>query len=185
MRRKDREMDCEFALQVIDKAQYCVISVIDMDGNPYGFPISHVRKGDEILIHSAKKGKKVEIFLQNKLVSITFVGEVEVPNQFAEEYLDSFIGKSNAIFGAKVYTTQYESTIVRGTIKEIEDQDAKIEALRLLCEKYTPDKMKYFDYAIGNSIKATNIYAIQIEDITGKRKKFDSHGEEMTHGRME
>lgn len=185
MRRKDREMDREFALEVIDKAVYCVISVIDTEGNPYGFPISHVRQGDEILIHSARSGKKVEIFTQNQLVSVTCVGESEVPNLFDENTLDGFIGKDNKAFGSKVFTTEYESAIIRGNIREVEDEDDKIEALRLLCLKYTPAKMKYFDYAIAASIKATRIYSIHIDEITGKRKRFDSHGEEMTHGRME
>ena len=185
MRRKDREMSREFALQVVDKAKYCVISVIDTEGNPYGFPISHVRKGDDLFIHSARKGKKVEIFTANHSVSVTCVGESEVPQLFDDKTLDGFIDGSKSVFGSKVFTTEYESAIIQGTIRLIEEPEAKTEALRLLCEKYTPTKMKYFEYAIEMSLNATNIYAIHIDDITGKRKKFDSHGDEMTHGRME
>lgn len=185
MRRTDREMNRDFALQVVDKAVYCVISVLDTEGNPYGFPISHVRKDDQIFIHSAKKGKKVEIFAQNQVVSVTCVGESKVPDLFDEETLDSFVKNPKGVFGSKVFTTEYESAIIKGQVSLVEDKDAKIESLRLLCEKYTPDKMKYFDLAIAASLAATNIYAIQIDEITGKRKKFDSHGDEMTHGRME
>lgn len=185
MRRNDREMNREFALQVIDKAQYCVISTIDLDGNPYGFPISYVRQGDKILIHSAKKGKKVELFANNPKVSITCVGEVKVPQLYDEEELDGFIESSKSVFGAKVYTTEFESVIFDGTMELVVEDEAKIEALRLLCEKYTPSKMKYFDYAIETSLNALDIYALKINEITAKRKKFDSHGEEMKHGRME
>lgn len=185
MRRNDREMDREFALQIVDKAQYCVISVIDLNGNPYGFPISFVRKGDKIFIHSAKKGKKVDIFDNNSQVSITCVGEVEVPELYSVEELDNLIETSKSSFSSKVYTTEFESAIFNGMMELVTDDTAKIEALRLLCEKYTPNKMKYFDYAIEMSLKATNIYAMVIDEITAKRKKFDADGNEMKHGRME
>lgn len=38
MRRKDREMNREFGLEVIDKSRYGVISMIDEDNEPYGIP---------------------------------------------------------------------------------------------------------------------------------------------------
>lgn len=185
MRRKDREMSADFALQLLDKAQYCIISVIDLDGNPYGFPISFARKGNQIFIHSAKNGKKVEIFEAHSKVSVTCVGEVQVPNLYTEEEMDGLIENNKSAFGSKVYTTEFESAIFEGNISLATNNTDKIEGLRLLCEKYTPDKMKYFDYAIEKSLPATLIYTITIENITGKRKKFDSHGEEMKYGRME
>lgn len=185
MRRKDREMSADFALQLLDKAQFCIISVIDLDGNPYGFPISFARKGNQIFIHSAKKGKKVEIFEAHPKVSITCVGEVQVPNLYTEKEMDELVENNKPVFGSKVYTTEFESAIFEGKVSLVTDDAEKIEGLRLLCEKYTPDKMKYFDYAIEKSLPATLIYSISIENITGKRKKFDAHGEEMKHGRME
>lgn len=36
MRRKDREMDKDFAFDVIDKSTYGVISMIDQNNEPYG-----------------------------------------------------------------------------------------------------------------------------------------------------
>lgn len=45
MRRKDREMSREFGLEVIDRAAYGVLSVVDSDGAPYALPLSIVRDG--------------------------------------------------------------------------------------------------------------------------------------------
>ena len=36
MRRKDREMDAEFALEVLDKAPYITVSMTRLDGTAYG-----------------------------------------------------------------------------------------------------------------------------------------------------
>lgn len=66
-----------------------------------------------------------------------------------------------------------------------EGKDEKIKAMRSICEKYTPDKMKYFDSAINAGLNRTNVYKMKIENITAKRKKYDSQGVEMKWARME
>ena len=40
MRKKSREMDSEWALEVMHKAPYITVSFIDEDGKPYGLPLS-------------------------------------------------------------------------------------------------------------------------------------------------
>ena len=40
MRKKSREMDSEWALEVMHKAPYITVSFIDKDGKPYGLPLS-------------------------------------------------------------------------------------------------------------------------------------------------
>ena len=45
--------------------------------------------------------------------------------------------------------------------------------------------MSQFDGAINASLDRTAIFKISIDEITGKRKKYDKNGEEMKFGRME
>lgn len=187
MRRKDREMDREFAINLIDRSAFGMLSTIDNEGNPYGIPLSLVRDNDYLYFHSAKGGKKVEAFSNGKTVSVTFVGQVHVPDLFSEEELQSFLTDETkaSTLSSKVFTTEYESAMVFGKIYLIEEELEAIKALRLLCEKYTPSKMSYFDLAVKGGLSKTNIYRIDIEEITSKRKKFDSSGEEMRWGRVE
>lgn len=42
--------------------------------------------------------------------------------------------------------------------------------MKLICQKYTPSKMDYFDLAIKWGLKRTKVYKIEIEDIKAKRK---------------
>lgn len=185
MRRKDREMNRDFAMQVIDNAPYAVLSVTDMDGEPYAVPLSIVRDGDFLYFHSAKSGTKVDLLAVRQNVCLTFVGEVNIPNLFtyAEyEELKKDKQKSSQLT-SKVFTTEFESAIVFGKVLSIQNVNEKREALRMICEKYTPDKMMLFDAAIQSGMDRTHIYRVFIDTVTAKRKKFDTLGEEMKWGR--
>lgn len=187
MRRKDREMSKEFGIEVIDKSSHGVVSMIDENNEPYSIPLSIVRYGNNLYFHSALDGKKVKIFDNNPIVSVSFVGQIKIPENFSKEELDKLAqDKSKAgTFISKVFTTEYESAIVKGKIKLVEDEEEKLKSIKLICEKYTPTKMNYFNLAIESGLHILNMYKIEIEEITAKRKKYDMHGEEMKWGRME
>jgi hypothetical protein len=69
------------------------------------------------------------------------------------------------------FTTLYESAVAFGTASEVTEDNEKIEALRLLCQRHTPDNMGNFDQAINASLKRTAIWKIDVESITGKAKR--------------
>ena len=85
-------------------------------------------------------------------------------------------------FLSKVFTTEFSSAIVTGRVESIDYADKADEfrlAMRAVCEKYTPDKMDFFDSALDFSLKRLAVFSISIDSITAKRKKFDADGEEM------
>lgn len=165
MRRHDREMDKDFALNIVDKCEYAVISMVDMSGNPYCLPISIVRQDNTIYFHCGKEGLKVDVLKNNPAVCMSCVGDT---NRLTDKF-----------------TTEFESAIVRGTAVEVVEDDERIAALRLLCQHHTPSNMAEFNDSISKSLFRTSVWKINISDITGKRKKYDKNGEEMKFGRME
>ena len=187
MRRADREMDRDFAYAVIDKADYGVVSMVDTDGNPHGLPLSIVRDGDRLYFHSAKVGEKVDLLANNPKVSISFVGNVRVPELFSKEELEEMArDKSKATtFISSVFTTEYESALVRGQVELVESEEERVHAMLLVCGKYTPSKLDYYNIGIEAGLSRTNIYKLEIESITAKRKKYDTSGNEMKWGRKE
>lgn len=188
MRRKDRAMNTEFAKQVIDRSRYGVLSIIDTgSGTPYSIPLSIVRDDDFLYFHSAIEGTKVDLFSDINQVKIVFVGEVHVPNLFTTSQLDEMTKDEEKTVQliSSVFTTEFESAIVTGKIKEVLDTDEKIHALKLICRKYTPDKMTYFQHAIKSGEKYTRVYRITMDVVEAKRKKYDSEGNEMKWGRLE
>lgn len=181
MRRKDREMDREFGIEVIDKSKYGVLSMIAEGDEPYGLPLSIVRDGEYLYFHSAMDGRKVKTLAKNPNASVVFVGEIRIPENYTEEELREIAEDRSkaALLISKVFTTEYESAVVKGRVELVEDEQEKIRAMRLICEKHTPTKMDYFDMAIGAGLKRTNIYRIEMEEIKAKRKKYDTRGKEI------
>lgn len=151
MRRKDREMDQEFALGIVDKCEYAVLSMIDSQGAPYCVPLSIVRDGQNIFFHCAKEGKKTDAMRGNPEVCIACVGDTRPAK-------DKF-------------TTEFESAIIRGRAEEVLEDAEKIRVLRLLCERHTPTNMHNFDAEAARSLSHTAIWMVPIRAISGKRKK--------------
>lgn len=187
MRRKDREMGKEFGVNVTDKSRYGILSMIDADKISYGVPVSIVRDKNTLYFHSAKEGRKASILKRSPNVSVVFVGDVKVPENFTKEELDEFAQDESkaAVFISSVFTTEYESAIVTGKVVLVDDEGEKVNAMRLICDKYASSKMGYFDIAIKAGLNKVDVYKIEIENITAKRKKYDRNGVEMKYGRME
>lgn len=164
MRRKDREMSKDFALEVADKCEYAVLSMTDTRNAPYCVPISIVRVRQTVYFHCAKEGEKIDCLRANPQVCLACVGDTH-------RMSDKF-------------TTEFESAILRGTASEVTDAQEKITALKYLCERHTPTNMANFDSEVASSLDRTAVWKIEIESITGKRKKYDENGKEMKFGRM-
>ena len=144
MRRKDRQKDESFALEVLDETLFVNISMYD--GNePYIVPISHVRKGNCIYFHCAKVGRKIDILKENPRVCVSAVSQN--------------------------ITTLFKSAIFYGNAIFVTDEAEKMEALRILCEKYLPDYMEHFDSAINKSLAITQIIRIDFESFSAKEKR--------------
>lgn len=151
MRRKDREMDKNFALAVADKCEYAVLSLISPEGKPYAIPLSVVCEGEYMYFHCAMEGEKIDCMRNNPNGCMVCIGSTEVQ--------------------ADKFTTKFESAIIKGQLSEVTDEAKKIHVLRILCEKYTPTNMADFDNAIARSISRTAIWKMSINKITGKCKK--------------
>lgn len=164
MRRKDREMSKDFALQVADKCEYAVLSMTDAHNAPYCVPISIVRVQQSVYFHCAQEGEKIACLRANPQVCLACVGDTH-------RMSDKF-------------TTEYESAILRGTASEVTDTQEKITALKHLCERHTPSNMMHFDSEVARSLDRTAVWKIEMESITGKRKKYDENGKEMKFGRI-
>lgn len=152
MRRGDRELDEARARELLDHAEYGVLATAGPDGAPYGVPLSFAVDHDEIYFHCAMKGQKIDNLLHNPLVTFTVVGAVNAKYE-------------------RDYTTEFESTIVHGTARRVEEAQEKIHALRLICEKYLPEHMDKFGQAIDKSLAVTDVWKVCIRHITGKARR--------------
>lgn len=151
MRRKERREDEKFAFDVLDKAEFAVISMTDADGLPYCLPISAVRIGEKLYFHSAESGRKSEAMLKNPNVCITAAADV--------------------ISAEDKFTTYFKSAVVRGKAVKVTGDEEKTAALKAICERFTPSNMVDFEKAVKMSLPRTAVWRVDIESATGKQKK--------------
>ena len=156
MRRKDREMPREFALQIIDSSLWAVVSMAGADGEPYGVPLSLVRDGEVLYFHAAMGGKKADLLAENARVSVCCVGYAQLVPE--------------------VYSVAYGCAIASGTAHPVTDAKEKLHALRLLAERYAKDHPERFPLEIKENFSHTAVWKIRIQEISGKRAVYPKTG---------
>lgn len=156
MRKANRRKDAQWALDVFDKAPYMTLSMIRPDGTPYGLPLNVVRK-DEVTFyfHCAAEGEKIDCLKHNPVVSLSAVSRCTP--RYEED-------KNN-------FTEYYNSAIAIGNAEFVTGREEKIEALRLICERFLPKYMEHFEEAVCRSLDRTTIVKITLtEPPVGKSK---------------
>ena len=148
MRRKDRALSTEAALQIIDACPFATLSLIDEEGMPYGVPITIVREGSAVYFHSALEGRKIDGLRKNSHVSLSCVEKAE--NSQTD------------------YTVYYTSAILKGRAEEITEEEEKLYALELLCRRHTPQLMKTFSSYAQRFLNVTGVWKITVESVSGK-----------------
>lgn len=156
MRKASRQQSTQFTFEVFDKAPYITVSMVRPDGTPYGVPLSVVRRDETTFyFHCADEGDKIDSILTNPTVSLSAVSKCSP--HYEEE-------KNN-------FTEYYNSAIAIGTASIVNDNNEKIEALRLICKRFLPAYMNHFDEAIKRSLDRTTIVRITLsEPPVGKSK---------------
>lgn len=152
IRRKDRILDNESALRLLETGEYGFLAMNGANGFGYGIPISYVTdKEGHIYFHCAREGYKLECIEQNPKVSFCVVGNTQViPSQFS---------------------TAYESVIAFGTICTNLPDEERLYALRLLAKKYSPEYNAISEKYIAGSFGRTNVLRLDVEHISGKCKR--------------
>lgn len=120
LRRQDRLMDDEAALELLRAAEYGVLSLQAVQGGGYGIPLHFAWDGGESLVfHCAPEGRKLECLAACNRVSFCIVGATQTfPRKFA---------------------TSYESLILQGSAtRALHDADC-MQALIALATKYLPE----------------------------------------------
>ena len=155
IRRQDRLLDEARAREILASAHYGYLSMIDLDGKPYGVPLNFVWDseglGDCIYFHCANDGRKLDIIECHEFVSFCVVGDVNLlPSQF---------------------TTEYESIILNGEATIITSDEERMYALELLLKKLSPNDMEVGMKYARKSFYRTELVRIDIETWSGKCKK--------------
>lgn len=171
MRKASREMDSQWALEVMRKAPYITVSFTRADGSAYGVPLSLACTSEDVwYFHCAPEGNKLDAIAVHPEVCLSAVTKCQPT-----------VGPKDGTF-----TLQYRSAIAFGKAERVTDTEEKIEALRVISQRFLPKHMDAFDEAVQRSLHRTEVVRITLLSLpTGKRKQYDKNGDEMKYGRME
>ena len=115
LRRKDRALDNESTLQVLENGLYGMLATCGADG-PYAVPVNYVFSGGCIYFHCARAGEKLDNLAFDNRACFTVVSDASL------RYDD--------------LACNYRSAMAFGTVEEVTEQSEILSALRLLCIKY-------------------------------------------------
>ena len=153
IRRKDRQMPHEEAIELLRTGEYGVLATVNPDNTPYTIPISYLFDNNKLYFHSATQGQKIDNIKQNPAATFTVVGGVK-PVQSKGDY-----------------STLYESVIAFGKLHIVNDPAEMRHALYALTEKYFPDGMDGFEEAFAGSVGRVCVIVMDVEHISGKANK--------------
>lgn len=149
MRRRDRALSRDAAVQILEEGEYGVLATCGEDGWPYGVPLSYVYHEGKIYFHGAATGRKLSNLNACPRASFTVVGNTHVLQE--------------------IYSTAYQSAIAFGSVRKVVDEE-KAEALRLLAKKYCYDNLDKVDCYIGKMLGHVGVLCMEIQHLTGKAR---------------
>lgn len=135
---------------IIRKCPYCMVGIIDLQGNPYVIPMNFAYRDGVIYLHSGPDGGKLEMVKQHPQVCITFCEGHELV------YMHRQVACS--------YSMKSRSVICRGNVRFIEEMDEKRNILDLVMRHYIDYEFKYSEPAVRN----VKIWEVKVEKMTCK-----------------
>lgn len=150
LRRKDRQLNDNEAIGILQKGECGVLSMCTTDNEGYGIPLNYALDNNKIYFHCAIEGSKLDYLRTNNKVSFCVVGNTRVmPSEFG---------------------TLYESVVVSGVTTEVEGEE-KREGLMRIIEKYSGNFIQQGKVYIDESFDEVKVIKLSIESITGKARK--------------
>jgi nitroimidazol reductase NimA-like FMN-containing flavoprotein (pyridoxamine 5'-phosphate oxidase superfamily) len=151
MRRKDKALQGEALLQILERGEYGILSTADDRGRPYGVPMNYVYSENCLYFHCAPEWHKLDNLRDNPRVSFCVVGDTRLlPDEF---------------------NTAFESVIVSGEAALIHEDSERLQALMLLVEKYSPEFVEEGKKYIESNQSRTKVVKLDIQAMTGKAKR--------------
>ena len=149
LRRTNNAVSEEVAKALLLNEKRGVLAVNGDDGYPYAIPVDYLydEAAGKIYFHGAKQGHKVDSIKKNDKVCFTVFGNEQHDDDWAPTV---------------------QSTVVFGRCHLLETDDAAVELLRKVADKYYPTKEEA-EEEIVKAGRAVQIYEIEIEHLCGKQ----------------
>jgi nitroimidazol reductase NimA-like FMN-containing flavoprotein (pyridoxamine 5'-phosphate oxidase superfamily) len=151
MRRRDKEITERVVMEEVLRENQVGRLGTAVDGQPYVVPMNYAYVKGRILMHTHRDGKKVRDILVNPRVCF----EVD-SGEILEG--DDPCG----------YSWEYRSVIVQGDARIVDDLAGKLEALRIIIDKYAFGKGQRLTREAMDRFKDLVVIEVMVTEMTGK-----------------
>ena len=149
MRRNRQQLSKDECESILGRCTSGVLALTGDGGYPYAVPLSYVYANGAIIFHSAVQGHKVDAIRQDNRCSFCVIEQDDIrPAEF---------------------TTYFRSVIAFGRIHILEDADEKVQALRQLGRRYSPNNEPGLQHEIDKSLDRVLLLRLDIEHLSGKQ----------------
>jgi hypothetical protein len=128
MRRRTINTEPEI-LEIIAKARWCHVAMVDPEGKPYVLPMNFGFRDHVIYLHGSQHGKKIDCLKNNPEVCINFSIDHEL------RYQNQQVACS--------WSMKYRSVLAYGVVEFIESPEEKVAALDIIMAQYTDSSFRY------------------------------------------
>lgn len=149
MRRFKQLLSEEESLHILRSTTSGVLALCGEDRQPYGVPLSHVYDNGKLYFHSALSGHKVDLIKQNSNASFTVIAKDEIHPES--------------------YTTYFQSVIIFGKIRIVENDSEKKHLLEILGRRCNPNDEESLNEELKKGLKRCLALEMTIERMTGKQ----------------
>lgn len=150
MKRADKALPREEAMEILNTAEYGILSTMSENGYPYGVPVNFVYNDNKIYFHTAKEGHKIDNIGNNAAASFCVVTDTQVLHD--------------------AFDTKFRSVIAFGKVKEISPEEKQQIFVKIM-EKFSADFMESAMEYIKADGPNARVFALEIEHMTSKGKK--------------
>lgn len=150
MRRKEKEItDREELRRILAAARVCRLAMCDGE-RPYLVPLSFALDGDDLVLHSAREGRKLDVLRRNPAVCFE-----------VEEAVALRAGETACDFGMA-----FRTVIGFGEVEFVEDAAERRRLLGLFGPRYgAPAGGAIPDHELAR----TRVLRVRVRELTGKR----------------
>lgn len=155
MRRFKQQLADEEAVEILKRGKTGILAVLGDEGYPYTVPINYVYDDGKIYMHSAKSGHKVDAIEACDKASFCVIDRDDVV--------------------PADYSTLFRSVVAFGRVRIMDEEEAKMAAIRLLGDKYNPGQDEALEVEIARAYSRMHMIELEIEHLTGKQAKELAH----------
>ncbi|MFI6786603.1 pyridoxamine 5'-phosphate oxidase family protein [Nonomuraea sp. NPDC050383] len=149
--------DLDLVRSILDEAMLCHVAFVD-GGDPVVLPTLHVRIGDELLIHGARKNR-----MMNKVAE-------GVPVCVEATVIDSVVMGRSVLQNS----VNYRSAVVMGEGRAVEDLDEVLPRMHALIDKITPGRIPFLRPLTQAELRSVLLVSVPIVEASAKVRTGDA-----------